>query len=364
MCNVNTAVAAMMLPILQSVLEELESSEEMRTMLLLAVAYSANIGGTGTLIGTGPNVVIYETISKCEGQPINFLSWLYFSIPLLLVNLIISWVWLQVVFIGAPWKNTQLISSEKEVKIKTLLRAQQEELGRVTREEYTVIFCFSSLVLLWLFRAPGFIDGWNIISSVAIADATPAIFVAVLLMAVPKASGEMFLPWQVIEKKLQWGVIIVIGGGFALSLGLEKSGLTTLVGHQLAMFQDWNRGLLMFVIQAIVSLITQVASNSATASMLLPVLLKLCLTIKMNPLYLLLPAALSCSYAFILPVSTGPNALVYEASGMKIWSMVKAGLGLNFITLFSTGGLVQLYGTALFDLQSFPDWAQNCTISP
>jgi len=364
----NTATTAMMMPILQSVLVEIEAEKNIRNMMFLAVAYAANIGGTGTLIGTGPNVVFYDAIyQNCPDSPISFLSWIYFAFPLAIVNLIICWIWLQVMYIGLPGRKNNIMSKEKEKRVSDLLKKRQKELGRMSLNEWLVGGLFFTLVMLWFFRDPDFMTGWEsqIVSSsdIKIADATPAILIAVLIMGIPLSSGEPFLTWQVVEEKMNWGVILLIGGGFGLAAGMERSGLNAWVGEQLKVLESWDSVAVLFVVLIIISVITQVASNTATASMMLIVLLQLSKTLKMNPLFLMISATLTCSCAFMLPVSTAPNAIVFEASGMRTLEMMKAGLGMNVLTMFTIAGYMYSVGTLIFDLNSYPDWANNCTES-
>jgi len=362
----NTATTAMMIPILKSVLLEMEADKKTSIMMFLAVAYAANCGGTGSLIGTGPNLILYETIKECgEDQPIRFLSWIYFAFPLLVINLIIIWLWLQVLCMGLPSKKKS-IPQEKKDNITRVLKVKLAELGPVSRYEIVVLCCFLAALGLWFFRDPDFMEGWKTISEVEIDDATPAILISVVLLAVPLPSGEPFLPWKVVQEKMNWNVILIVGGGFALADGMKVSGLNDWIGSLFEPLKDWNQFLFLAIIMVFIMVITQVASNSATASMLLPVLRDLAVSLKINPLLLLLPSCLTCSYAFILPVSTAPNTLVYEAlDEMKTFDMMKAGFGLNILTLISTLVYMYTFGNLLYDLNDFPDWcspASNSTL--
>jgi len=270
-------------------------------------------------------------------------------------------------YIGLPGRKNNIMSKEKEKRVSDLLKKRQKELGRMSLNEWLVGGLFFTLVMLWFFRDPDFMTGWEsqIVSSsdIKIADATPAILIAVLIMGIPLSSGEPFLTWQVVEEKMNWGVILLIGGGFGLAAGMERSGLNAWVGEQLKVLESWDSVAVLFVVLIIISVITQVASNTATASMMLIVLLQLSKTLKMNPLFLMISATLTCSCAFMLPVSTAPNAIVFEASGMRTLEMMKAGLGMNVLTMFTIAGYMYSVGTLIFDLNSYPDWANNCTES-
>ncbi|XP_023349618.1 solute carrier family 13 member 5 isoform X3 [Eurytemora carolleeae] len=358
----NTASTAMMIPILEAVLVELGAHH--RNMMMLAIAFAANVGGTGTLIGTPPNLVFFEFIGKLKGQPITFGSWMVFCAPLMFVNLLIAWLWLQLLFLPICRKNNKVkdelenISEKGETDIKTLLTSRYKDLGSMSRHEYSVLGLFLLLVVLWLTRSPGFMTGWADLLPPGVTDATPAILISLIMFAVPAgAGGETLLNWKLVQEKLAWGVIVLLGGGFALAEGAERSCLNIWAGEQLAKLGGLPPQVLRIILSLLVSLITQVASNAATASMLLPVLLQLSQQLHLNPLYLMLPATLTTSLAFMLPVSTAPNAIVFAASGMRTVDMLKAGVGLTFITVFVTVGWTASVGIPIFSLDDFPDWA-------
>jgi len=361
----NTASTAMMIPILEAVLVELGA--EHRKMMMLAIAYSANIGGTGTLIGTPPNLVMFEFIGKFPGQPITFGSWMVLCAPLMIVNLLLAWVWLQLLFLPFPFIRNKLSDRQNgttSCELNKLLKTRYEELGKITQHEKTVLALFIFLVILWMFRSPGFMPGWADFFPPGIGDATPAVFVSLLMFCIPAAEdGSPLLTWTLVQEKLAWGVIILLGGGFALAEGAERSCLTVWTGEQLAKLSSLPPQILRLLICLLVSAITQVASNAATASMLLPVLLQLSAVIQLNPLFLMLPATLTASLAFMLPVSTAPNAIVHAASGMNTVDMMKAGTGLTLLTMLTTLACVSCLGVPIFHLDSYPEWAPSPTSS-
>ena len=305
----NTASTAMMIPILEAVLVELGT--EHRTMMMLSIAFSANIGGTATLIGTPPNLIMYEYINKFSGHPVTFGSWMILCIPLMAINLLLCWVWLQLLYLPLPCKaGGQKVEAERQESVRRLLRARYEDLGSLTRHEKTVLVMFLVLVLLWMFRSPGFAPGWETLFAPGVSDAVPVMFISLLMFVIPVTEeGGTMLTWSLVQSKLSWGVIILLGGGFALAEGAERSCLTFWVGEQLSRLSFLSPQILQIIICSLVSCITQVASNVATASMILPVLIQLSTVLEVNPLYLMLPATLVSSLAFFLPVSTAPNAI-------------------------------------------------------
>ena len=272
----NTASTAMMIPILEAVLVELGTHH--RNMMMLAIAYAANIGGTGTLIGTPPNLVMFEFIGRFSGQPVTFGSWMILCVPLMIINLLLAWIWLQLLFLPIPGRKSKSSTEEEVVSLQVnkLLKDRYESLGTITRHEKVVLSLFIFLVIMWMLRSPGFMPGWAELFPSGIGDACPAILVALIMFLVPAADdGSTLLTWSLVQEKLAWGVIILLGGGFALAEGAEKSCLTVWAGDQFSRLSSLSPQLLRLIICLIVSVVTQVASNVATASMLLPVLLQL-----------------------------------------------------------------------------------------
>ena len=353
----NTASTAMMIPILEAVLVELGA--EHRAMMMLAIAFSANIGGTATLIGTPPNLIMYEYINKFSGHPITFGSWMVLCVPLMVINLLLCWVWLQLLYLPLPGTSkARSLESGRQENVSKLLRSRYEDLGRPSRHEKMVLVMFIILVLLWMSRSPGFAPGWETLFPPGVSDAVPVMVVSLLMFIIPATEdGSPMLTWSLVQAKLSWGVIILLGGGFALAEGARVSCLSHWVGTQLARLSFLSPQILQIIIASLVSCITQVASNVATASMILPVLIQLSTVVEVNPLYLLLPATLVSSLAFLLPVSTGPNAIVQAASGMKATEMMRSGLVLTVVTLLTTCGAVLTIGNQVFGLSDYPSWA-------
>ena len=194
--------------------------------MLLSIAFSANIGGTATLIGTPPNLVMYEYINKYPGHPVTFGSWMLLCVPLMVVNLALAWLWLQLIYLPLPFcaqKKRGSSDGDTEIadtgdNITRLLRTRYEELGGMTRHEKSVLSLFLVLVMLWMTRAPGFVSGWGVLVPPGVADATPALLIALIMFVVPVSEdGSPMLTWPLVQSRLAWGVIILLGGGFALA---------------------------------------------------------------------------------------------------------------------------------------------------
>ncbi|XP_068207432.1 solute carrier family 13 member 2-like [Palaemon carinicauda] len=361
----------------------------LRDMCFLATAYSANIGGTGSLTGTGPNMVLKSVLESSFSEPtgLNFATWMAFNVPGMILCVILAWVWLQFLYMGIGCKSSsiQKTKTESEAAVKLLISKKLKALGPMTHQEKTVTLLFITLVMLWFFEEPEFIPGWaSGISSffekkVKIGGATPALAVTFLLFVLPakpafwcsgglkcnrslhmKASPAC-ISWDVIHQKMPWNLMFLLGGGFALAKGASASGLSSWLGAQLVAFQVMPKEAIVFVVSLMTAMVTEVASNSATASIVLPVLKELALNMRVNPLYLMLPASVCCSYAFMLPVATPPNAIVFDAAQMRTFDMMKAGVVMNIICVIVITIMINVIGIPMFDLHNMPSWT-NSTI--
>jgi sodium-dependent dicarboxylate transporter 2/3/5 len=255
-----------------------------------------------------------------------------------------------------------------------------EELGKMTVHEIQVMILFILLILLWFFKTPIFMPGWGDLFSatnsegdrVVIAQATPAILIVLLLFILPRSyntpcsdSGSRLtkspalITWRLIETKMCWGVLFLLGGGFTIAKGLQTSGLSTMLVTQLnklnlSSLPAWVASLLFTGLTVI---ITNLCSNTATGNILVPILADTALTMCLNPVYLTLPAAIACSYAFSLPVSTAPNAIVYGHSSMSTGTMFRAGVVMNLICFLVVSLAINTYAVPMFGLDTFPAWA-------
>ena len=218
--------------------------------LLCSVAYSANVGGTGTIIGTPPNLILMEFLTRYSGHPLNFGSWMMFSLPDVVVNLLLLWLVLQLYFLRPSLKDlrgsilsccrggeSQGISESSGVS--EMLREKYRELGPITFHEVSTLVLFTLLVLLWFFRAPGFMAGWaSLESAVTISSATPTLAIVILLFIIParpasQPAGPTLLVWDRVQAKFPWGIILLMGGGFALAEGARVSCLSNLIGNNI-----------------------------------------------------------------------------------------------------------------------------------
>ncbi|XP_029909043.1 solute carrier family 13 member 1 [Myripristis murdjan] len=337
--------------------------------LSISIAYSSNIGGIATLPGTSPNLIFSEYINQIypECNCINFGNWLLLCLPVSVLMLLLSWIWLHWLFIGSDFSFLWRCGRERSERAKAASRVIEEEyraLGPMSPQEVLTQSVFLLMVLLWLSRDPGFLPGWASLLpqfSSCTTDATVALLLGLLLFIIP-AHGpnnkfEAMIRWTDFQASMPWEVALLVGGGFALAEGTKVSGLSSWVAELLTPLGDLPVLATVAVACVIVTTVTEVASNAATITVFLPVLGPLAEAIHVNPLYILIPTTLCTSFSFLLPVSNPPNAVVFAYGHLSTVDMVKAGLGVNLIGVLAVLLAVTTWGVPLFSLDSYPDWA-------
>ncbi|XP_064628718.1 Na(+)/citrate cotransporter-like isoform X2 [Lineus longissimus] len=355
-------------------------------MMSLSVCYAANCGGIATLTGTPPNLVLKGQLDVLFGDEhgISFSSWMAFGFPVSIISLLFGWMWLLVLFIGCRGTFLNCCKRKSGSAVKAIFRAEYKKLGRWSSAEITVLTLFIILALLWFFKSPGF-PGWASIFEHPdpvdecktiryVSDATAAIGVAIILFMIPsqlpncrdkylKAPVPNLLNWEIITHKLPWNIVLLLGGGFALAESSKVSGLSAWVGQQLQALEVLPTPVIVLLISTIIACLTEVTSNTATASLMLGIVAELAKNLGLNPLILMLPTTVSASFAFMLPVATPPNAIVFAYGNIRIKDMMIAGIVMNiFCILLVTLG-VNTWGMAYFHLDKFPAWA-NGTVAP
>ncbi|MEY8848636.1 DASS family sodium-coupled anion symporter [Psychroserpens sp. XS_ASV72] len=324
----NTATSVMMLPIGIAIIKQLKDNPETEEdenlifgkALMLAIAYSASIGGIGTLIGTPPNLVLAGVVSDIYNYEITFLEWFIFGFPISVILLIICWQYLT--RFAFTFKQKEFPGGRQEIK--RLLK----DLGNISYEEKLVAFIFALTAFCWITRS-------FILQSIfpSLDDTIIAVFFAVLLFLVPsKNKKERLINWEE-ATKLPWGIILLFGGGMALAIGFEISGLALWIGNQMTTLQGVTTILLIFLLVAAINFLTEITSNLATTAMLLPVLAPMALTVDIHPFVLMVGAAVAASCAFMLPVATPPNAVVFGSGYLRIPDMVGKGIVMNVISI-------------------------------
>ncbi len=362
----NTATAMMMVPIVLSITKKLadfmdeRSIRKFSTGLLLGVAYSASIGGIATLVGTPPNLSFARIfqIMFPSAPEISFSHWFMFAMPLSLIMLVVSWLVLYYLYKPGEYSASQT---------RLTLRTEYKNLGKATFEQKTVMVLFVLLALLWLTRADvdmGSINipGWSSLlpHSQYINDGTVAIAMSILLFVIPASTGKgvRLMDWET-AGGLPWNIVLLFGGGFALANAFKVSGLSLWVGEQMNAASGLPIILVIAIVAVTMTFLTELTSNTATTEMILPVMAGLSISLNINPLLLMLPATLSASMAFMLPVATPPNAIVFGSNQLSVGEMAKTGLILNIIGALIITLATYFWGAWLFDVQinQMPDWA-------
>jgi len=360
----NTATAMMVVPILISVLSEIEpepaKKRSFSTGLLLGVAYSASIGGIMTLVGTPPNLSflrIYQVMFP-QAPAITFLQWMLFAVPAGLLMLVGAFILLYLKY--ARGSKTKAV---KDLPI----RQMRKDLGPMSREEKIVLISFILMALLWITRSDieigtTTIKGWASLfgKPAFINDGTVAIAVSLPLFMIPaKGSSRLrIMDWET-ASHLPWDIVLLFGGGFALANGFRDSGLSLWLGGQLQGLSVLHPIIIILIISLLVTFLTELTSNTATTEMILPVLSGMAIATHTHPLLFMLPATLSASMAFMLPAGTPPNAIIFGTRRVTIAEMARTGFWLNLIGAVIITGVVYFIGSAVFKINpgEFPAWA-------
>ncbi len=338
----NTATCLMILPIGLAIIYKVENefgadkSKNFSKSLMLALAYSSSIGGIGTLIGTPPNLIFQRmyAINFPDNPQIKFGEWMIFAVPLAVFMMISAWLIL-----------TKLVFriDKKLVLNKEIIDEEYRKLGKFTYEEKIVLFIFTLTSLLWIFRSNldfGFliIPGWSNLfqSAKFIDDSTIAISMAVILFLIPvktKDHKNNFILNAEAIPKVPWDIVLLFGGGFALAEGFVESGLSKLIGVEFAALKGFPFIFLILILSTVVVFSSELTSNTAQTTIVLPILASLSKEIGIDPLSIMVPITLSVSLAFMLPVGTPPNAIVFGSKRLHVWDMVKAGFILNVLSI-------------------------------
>jgi len=323
----NTATAVMMLPIALSVTKLLDKSypedqlRQFKIGLLLSIAYSANIGGMGTIIGTPPNVVLVGFMESFYGITINFLDWMMVGIPVVVVLITITY--LLIVKVLFPINMVKIESAE------LLLQEELHALGKWTKEQKLVAIVFAFTALGWIFKQQINL----LIGAPLLNDTVTAMAGGVVLFCIPiNSSGKMLMKWKVM-KKLPWGILILFGGGLCLAKGMEQSGIVNLLAEIIANNNQMALWVVITLLTTIMLYMTELMSNVALATILIPVVFGIANGLGINPFYLAVPVTMAASCAFMMPISTPPNAVVFSSGFIKMKDMVKAGFILNLISI-------------------------------
>jgi sodium-dependent dicarboxylate transporter 2/3/5 len=347
----NTAAALMMVPIALAVLKQ-SDSQELRVPLLLGIAYSASIGGMSTPIGTPPNVMFMGQIEQLFGVRYGFGAWMMVAMPIVIVLIPTVWWWIT--------RHLRSVTSDKDQRLAV------PDPGPWRTSEIRVLSVLFVTALAWIFRA-GPAGGWSALlpttaaeGNSMIGDTTIAVASALFLFLCPAGDPEPSAPddstatdqsapttqpglrrevpsisprlltWAA-ASKIHWGILLMFGGGIALASGFEATGLSAAIGRQLTIFSDAPPWLVILVVCLLITFLTEITSSTATATLMLPILGELAIATGMKPESVMIAGTISASCAFMLPVATAPNVIVFAAGGIKTGEMARNGFMINLL---------------------------------
>lgn len=354
----NTATVALMMPVSLSIVRLLlresrtesddKNAHQFAAAMMLGLAYAASIGGVGTLIGTPTNAVFKGFMEQLYGVEIGFAQWMYVGVPISLVMVFVTWVVLvKVLFrshLGALKSSSDLISNELA------------KLGPMSVGEKRIGLIFLLVAGLWIFNAPLS----DMFPAADINDASIAVVGALLLFLTPVdlKKGTFVLSWKQAEK-LPWGVLLLFGGGLSLAGGITYSHLDLWLGNEFAGVVQLSTWQLVMLVTLLMVMITEVMSNTAAATTFLPVVAAIAVGFGINPMLLMIPATIAASYAFMMPVGTPPNAMVFGSGYIRMSQMLKAGLIINLLSVLVITGITYTLVIEVFGIDPavMPDWA-------
>ncbi|MDP4710915.1 MAG: SLC13 family permease [Saprospiraceae bacterium] len=345
----NTATAVMMLPIAMAIVKQLEDNPDtvenenlvFGKALMLAIAYSASIGGIATLIGTPPNLVLASVVKELYGIEISFAEWMMVGLPIAVGLLFLTWYYLT--NFAFAFRQKSFPGGREEIN------RQLKSLGKISYEEVLVLIVFVLMALAWITRS-FLLKKWI----PALDDTLIAMIGAIVLFMLPtKAAGQKILDWKS-AVKLPWGILLLFGGGLALAEGFTSSGLADWIGGQMTLLAGVQILLLVLILVTAVNFLTEVTSNLATTAMLLPILAPMAVSINVHPYLLLVPATLAASCAFMLPVATPPNAVVFGSGYLRIPDMVRTGVALNVLSIIIVSLLVYFLLPLIWGFEPVP----------
>tara|TARA_B110000902_G_scaffold151596_1_gene174230 strand:+ start:4603 stop:5979 length:1377 start_codon:yes stop_codon:yes gene_type:complete len=306
----NTATTLIMLPMALAILHQVDNPK-LKVALILGIAYASSVGGIGTVIGTPPNVIFMAIYEEQTGREFGFLAWMKIGVPVVLIALPIMAFWL-----------TRNVKLEHEIEI--------PKLGVWRAEEKRTLIVFGLTALAWIFRKEP-LGGWSGYFDISIAgDSTVALFAVVVMFIVPNGKGGRLLNWDT-AKSIPWGMLLLFAGGIAIAKGFVASGLSNLLGSWLTSLANLPVVVMILTICLVVTYLTEITSNTATATLLMPILAVAAIASGYDPMVFMIPAAMCASCAFMLPVATAPNAIVYGTGEIEIQDMVKEGAILSVV---------------------------------
>ncbi|CAG5104141.1 Oidioi.mRNA.OKI2018_I69.chr1.g1112.t1.cds [Oikopleura dioica] len=360
-----------------------EKPTRLEIYLLLCVPFSANIGGLATLTGTDLNVYLagyyrefYEEYADVDGNDyfdLTYANWAKYSMVQSLTVFLLSFFWLQ--GLGFGWNPKDWLNCKNSPEANQVIRDEYKKLGPMKQAEYLSLICFVTTVILWISRDPSEdASGWAELFPVPnwMTDGMAVIIIAIFLFILPKGKSGLFcmfsknikiedgpaegiLNWEIVQRKCAWGVLILMGGGFAIALASDESGFSEFIANGLAKITDgWDAWAICLLCSVIAALFTEITSNTAANALFMPLLNKLALKICIHPLYLMIPSCMACSLSFMLPAATAPNAIAFGNGKLKTTNSALAGFMPKILGILVLNTFVIFFGPLVYKTDNFP----------
>lgn len=317
--------------------------------LMLGIAYSASIGGVATIIGTPPNAVFVGVVSEMWHKEISFVIWMTYGVPLAVIGIPICWYYLTSVAFKLEFRELPggLNVINNEIK----------KLGPISKEEKWVLGVFIVVALLWMSRE--FIQNKFFL---VLNDASIAFLGAIVLFLIPVnfSQGKFLLDWETTVHRLPWGILILFGGGLSLASGFESTGLAEWIAQRLSLLQGFSMLVVTLSVVGLSIFLTEITSNTATATMLMPVMASMACAMGIHPYAMMIAACVSCSFAFMLPIATPPNAIVFGSNYITMPQMAKTGLVMNLVSIVLITVMTIYFLPEIWNinLATIPAWAK------
>ncbi|GIO23653.1 DASS family sodium-coupled anion symporter [Oceanobacillus sp. J11TS1] len=326
----NTAAVMMMVPMglaitvqVASVLKGTPEEKELpkfEKSLIFGIGYAGTIGGLGTLIGTPPNIILAGQLNELFGVSLSFATWMLFAFPVVILMTVLTWLYLGKIAFKTSIKQ---LPGGKE-----LIQNERRKLGKTGHEEKMVAVVFFFAAFMWITR--DFLWTGGIINIPGISDGMIAVIAAILLFAIPAKQEARILSWKD-SRDIPWGVLLLFGGGLAIAAGFTQTGLSDWLGQQLTVLDGLHLLIIIAASTLLIMALTELTSNTATATMILPVVGALAVALNIHPFALMIPCAMAANCAFMLPVGTPPNAIIFGTGKLKIIEMIKTGFWVNIV---------------------------------
>ncbi|WP_269412481.1 SLC13 family permease [Lentibacillus daqui] len=327
----NTAAVMMMVPMGLAIIAQVanvlkgdpgeKELPKFEKSLIFGIGYAGTIGGLGTLIGTPPNIILAGQLDQLFGVKLSFGTWMLFAVPVVVFMIFFTWIYLSKIAFKTSIKH---LPGGKE-----LIQNERGKLGKISYEEKMVGAVFLFAAFMWISRDFLWTEG-GIVEIPGISDGMIAVLAAILLFSIPARAESRILSWKD-SRDIPWGVLLLFGGGLAIAAGFTQTGLSDWLGKQLTVLDGLHLLIIISAATLLIMMLTEITSNTATATMILPVVAALAVALNIHPFALMIPCAMASNCAFMLPVGTPPNAIIFGTGKLKIIEMVKSGFWVNIV---------------------------------